>query len=74
MRFIRCKSLSEVDISISASAEEGYALRTDDNNIKGDETQGTQPSPSTPFQCKPDISCWNFLPQPLTEKWKKLKR
>ena len=72
MRFIRRKSLSEVDSA--TTTEEGDALRTDDNNIKGDETAGTQPSPATPFQCKPDISCWNFLPQPLTEKWKKLKR
>ena len=73
MRFIRRKSLSEVHRA--ATREEGKALRTDANNIiEGDETVGTQPSPATPFQCKPDISCWNFLPQPLTEKWKKLKR
>ena len=73
MRFIRRKSLSEV---ASAATEEGIALRTDaSTNIKGDETAGTaRPSPATPFQCKPDILCWNFLPQPITEKLKKLKR
>ena len=71
MRFIRRKSLSKVD---RATPEEENALRTDDSNIKGDESVGPQPSPATPFQCKPDISCWNFLPQPLTEKWTKLKR
>ena len=76
MRFLRCKSLSELD---RASEEEGSALKNDDNNIKGDGSLGTlatQPSssPSTPFQCKPDISCWNFLPKSLTEKWTKLKR
>ena len=71
MRFLRRKCLSEVD---SAEPEEGNALKTDANNIKGEETGGTRPSPATPFQCKPDISCWNFLPQPITEKLKKLKR
>ena len=69
MRFLRRKALSVVESE--AAGEEGKALRADDNDVEGD---GTQSSPATQFQCKPDISCWNFLPNTLTEKWSKLRR
>ena len=43
---------------------------------KNDEqrSNGAQVSSSTRYQCKPDLSCWNFLPSPLRTKWTKLKK
>ena len=43
---------------------------------KNDEQRhhGAQVSSSTRYQCKPDLSCWNFLPSPVRTQWTKLKK
>jgi len=56
--------------------EEGAAIDDDCNKQStNDEPKhnGAQVSRSTRYQCKPDFSCWNFLPSPIHEKWTKLK-
>merc|ERR1719336_1028527 len=43
---------------------------------RGEETSGKTdiPRPSSgPFQCKPELSCWNILPETFTMKWNKLR-
>ena len=56
---------------------EGAAIDDDCNKQStNDEPKhnGAQVSRSTRYQCKPDFSCWNFLPSPVHEKWTKLKK
>ena len=74
MRCLGGKSSRQVE---RRGAEEGEALQTDDDHFKGEETSGKTdiPRPSSgPFQCKPELSCWNILPETFTKKWTKLRR
>lgn len=50
-------------------------MKSGSNIGKGDETakKAEWRTQSAPFQCKPDLSCWNFLPQTLFQKWNKMK-
>ena len=82
MNFFKQKKLSSVDHS-SELGEDKTLLndgRTKCKSVEGDEESSRDKDDTKDvavtqgYQCKPDLSCWNFLPPKVKEKWDKLKK
>ena len=65
--------LHQKDIDSQISCVEGVGEASEQPGKDGN-TPDTRGQGPPGYQCKPDLSCWSFLPTTLQEKSSKLKK
>ena len=62
-------------LEVRINSIQGEAEKERKDGVSSDQGPGeSQPSTTMAYQCKPDLSCWSYLPPAIVEKGSKIKK